>query len=121
MNVKKIEQRRQRRAMRTRAALRLKSDRPRVSVFRSLSHIYAQLIDDKEQKTIVSSSSLVLNLDAKKEKLDKKNIARAVGLDLAKKALLANIQVVSFDRGSYLYHGRVKALAEGLREGGLQV
>lgn len=121
MNIKKIQRRRQRRALRVRTLLREKSSRLRVSVFRSLKQISAQIIDDNQQKTIVASSSVVLKLDAKKEKLDKKAVARAVGLDLAKKALQANIQHVSFDRGCYLYHGRVQALAEGLREGGLQL
>jgi len=119
--MKKIQRRRQRRAMRVRAALSQKSLRPRVSVFRSHQNISAQLIDDSQGKTLVTSSSSILKLDIKKEKLDKKAVARAVGLDLAKKALKANIGVASFDRGCYLYHGRVKALAEGLREGGLQL
>ncbi len=121
MNIKKIQQRRQRRAMRVRAALEQKSLRPRVSVFRSHKNISAQLIDDAHGKTLVASSSQSLQLNIKSEKLDKKAIARAVGLDIAKKALQANILAASFDRGSYLYHGRVKALAEGLREGGLQI
>ena len=121
MNNKKIQSRRARRAFRVRKSLRQKSVHPRVSVFRSLQHISAQLIDDVQQKTIVSSSSQVLKLDLKKEKLDKKSIAKAVGLDLAKKALQANIHIASFDRGCYLYHGRIKALAEGLREGGLKL
>lgn len=119
--MKKTQQRRQRRAMRVRAALLQNSARPRVSVFRSHQNICVQLIDDNQGKTLVSSSSKILKLDNKKEKLDKKAVARAVGLDLAKKALQANIAVASFDRGCYLYHGRVKALAEGLREGGLQL
>jgi large subunit ribosomal protein L18 len=118
VNIKKIQRRRQRRAFRVRKALCQKSVHPRVSVFRSLKNISAQLIDDAQQRTIVSSSSQVLNLDAKK---DKTTVARAVGLDLAKKALQANVKIVSFDRGCYLYHGRIKALAEGLREGGLQL
>lgn len=121
MNNKKIVQRRQRRALRVRKALSKISLRPRVSVFRSLQHISAQLIDDAQSKTIVSSSSQILNLNSTKEKLDKTAVARAVGLDLAKKALAANVQMASFDRGCYLYHGRIKALAEGLREGGLKV
>lgn len=107
--------------MRVRNALAAKSCHPRVSVFRSHNHIYAQLIDDSAQKTIVSSSSLVLDLKFKQEKLDKKAIANAVGFDLAKKALQANVSVACFDRGSYLYHGRVQSLAEGLRAGGLKI
>ena len=121
MNNKKIQQRRARRAFRVRKSLCQKSVHPRVSVFRSLQHISAQLIDEKQKKTIVASSSQVLNLDVKKEKLDKKAVAKAVGLDLAKKALEAKIEIASFDRGCYLYHGRIKALAEGLREGGLKL
>lgn len=89
----------------------------RISVFRSLNHIYAQIIDDVTHKTIVSSSSLKMKTD----KMDKKAIAKSVGIDLAKKALEAKIDDVCFDRGSYLYHGRVKSLAEGLREGGLKI
>lgn len=121
MNIKKIQQKRQRRAIRVRAKLVSKSLKPRVSVFRSLNHIYAQIIDDSKQQTLVSSSSAVLKLDAKNGKLDKKAIAKAVGIDLAKKAINANIQDVCFDRGSYLYHGRVLSLAQGLREGGLKL
>ena len=120
MNIKKIQQKRQRRSMRVRNALAAKSIHPRVSVFRSHNHIYAQLIDDSMQKTIVSSSSAVLDLN-KTEKLDKTAMAKSVGLDLARKALQANVNVACFDRGSYLYHGRVKSLAEGLREGGLKI
>ncbi|HSW76724.1 MAG TPA: 50S ribosomal protein L18 [Candidatus Saccharimonadales bacterium] len=120
MNIKKIQQKRQRRAMRVRNALAAKSVHPRVSVFRSNNHIYAQLIDDSMQKTIVASSSAVLDVK-KTEKLDKTAIAKSVGLDLARKALQANVNVACFDRGSYLYHGRVKSLAEGLREGGLKI
>ncbi len=121
MNNKKIVQRRQRRALRVRKSLAGISLRPRVSVFRSLQHIYAQLIDDSASKTIVASSSKTLDLGSNKEKLNKTAVAKAVGLDLAKKALAANVAMVSFDRGCYLYHGRIKALAEGLREGGLKV
>lgn len=119
MNIKKIERKRQRRAERTRVTLASKSQHPRVSVFRSLNHIYAQIIDDNAQKTLVSSSSIVL--DVKNQNLDKTAMAKAVGLDLAQKAIQANISNVCFDRGSYLYHGRVRSLAEGLREGGLKL
>lgn len=119
MNIKKIQQKRQRRASRVRTALASNSSRPRVSVFRSLNQIYAQIIDDSQQKTLVASSSLVI--DTKKEKLDKKAIAKAVGFDLAQKAIKANIVNVCFDRGSYLYHGRVQSLAQGLRDGGLKL
>ncbi|MBM18180.1 MAG: 50S ribosomal protein L18 [Epsilonproteobacteria bacterium] len=117
MKTKKIQQRRKRRANRVRIALENASGRLRVSVFRSLNHIYAQIIDDQAQKTIVSSSSLKI----KQEKADKKAIAKSVGLDLAKKALNAKVEQACFDRGAYLYHGRIKSLAEGLREGGLKI
>jgi large subunit ribosomal protein L18 len=119
VNRKKINQRRERRAFRIRKALRQKAMQPRVSIFRSHQNIYAQLIDDTKHATIVSSSSLTVNVDKKTEKLNKTAIARAIGVDLAKKAIQANVLSACFDRGSYLYHGRVKALAEGLREGGL--
>ena len=120
MKIKKLQQKRQRRAERVREKLLSITSKPRVSIFRSLNHIYAQIIDDAKQKTLVASSSLTLKLD-KKEKLDKKAIAKAVGLDLAKKAIEANVDNVCFDRGSYLYHGRVLSLAQGLREGGLKL
>jgi large subunit ribosomal protein L18 len=121
VNSKKLRQQRARRTLRVRNALTSKTTRVRVSVFRSHKNISAQIIDDSAHKTLVASSSLTLNQDSQKEKLDKTAMAKAVGLDLAKKALQANILQVCFDRGSYLYHGRVKALAEGLREGGLQL
>ncbi len=121
MNIKKIQKKRQRRATRVRKALIAKSGRPRVSVYRSHNHIYAQLIDDSAQRTVAASSSKTLDLKSKSEKLDKKAMAKAVGLDLARKALQAQVDVACFDRGSYLYHGRVQSLAEGLREGGLKI
>lgn len=110
---KKIKYRKLRRAMRVRR--KFISDRPRVSVFKSLNHIYAQIINDADSTTIVDASSLVV-----KNTGDKKAIAHAVGVELAKRALGKGLTTVAFDRGSFLYHGRVKALAEGLREGGLQ-
>lgn len=90
------------------------SSRPRLDVFRSNLHIYAQLIDDTKGITIVSANSLKL--------ADGKNIAAAkvVGADVAKKALEAGVTEVVFDRGGYIYHGRVKALAEAAREAGLK-
>ena len=94
---------------------------PRVSVFRSLNQIYAQLIDDKQQHTLVSCSSLELSKGKKKLSGDKKEIAHAVGVELAKRSVKKGIEKAVFDRGCYLYHGRVKSLAEGLREGGLKI
>lgn len=88
----------------------------RVSVFKSLNHIYGQIIDDSNHQTLVSCSSLELDNIVG----DKKAAARAVGLELAKKALAQGLNEVAFDRGRFLYHGRVKELADGLREGGLK-
>jgi len=92
------------------------ADRPRLSVFRSNKQIYAQLIDDINGITVVSMSTRVNDI-AKAPKVD---MAREVGKALAAKAIQSGISAVIFDRGGYLYHGRVKALAEGAREGGLQ-
>ncbi len=105
-----------RRARRTRASIVAKNVRPRLSVFRSSKHISVQLIDDAASKTIVSASDL--SVDAKGKKPIE--IAVLVGTDLAKKAKAAGIDKVVFDRGSYKFHGRVKALADAAREGGLE-
>jgi|SRR5690606_21939954 large subunit ribosomal protein L18 len=92
--------------------------RPRLSVFRSNNEIYAQLIDDVSGKTIAAASSRDKDIDT--AKVNKTEAAALVGKALAEKALKAGIETVSFDRGGYLYHGRVKSLAEGAREGGLK-
>ena len=113
---RKEKERKNRRILRVRKKQK-NSDLPKVSVFRSLNHIYAQLIDTSKGKTIASCSSLTLkNLTG-----PKKAIARSVGIELAKLAKKAGINAVIFDRGQFLYHGRVKEVSEGLREGGLQV
>lgn len=112
----KLKRRTQRRVFRVRAGQVSKQGLPRVSVFRSLNHIYAQLIDDAQHRTIASFSSANL----KDAKGDKKAIAKEVGIELGKLALGKSVTKIVFDRGRYLYHGRVRALAEGLREGGLQ-
>lgn len=116
---RKIKQRATRRALRVRNHIKqTTTPRTRISVFRSLQHIYAQVIDDVAGTTLVSCSSLEL----KKLEGDKKAIARSVGIELAGRAKDKGIvDGVVFDRGSYLYHGRVKALADGLREGGLKI
>jgi len=114
--IRKNRQRELRRAQRVRKKFQ-ESARPRVSVFRSLTHIYAQLIDDQTGKTVASCSSLVL----KDVSGDKKTRAHAVGKELAQRAKEAGVESAVFDRGRFKFHGRVKALAEGLREGGLQV
>lgn len=93
-------------------------ERPRLNVFRSTKHIYAQIIDDVNGNTIVSASTL--NKDLGLENTSNKEAAKAVGAKVAKMALDKGIKSVVFDRGGYLYHGRVKELAEGAREAGLE-
>ncbi|MGB0390403.1 MAG: 50S ribosomal protein L18 [Salibacteraceae bacterium] len=89
---------------------------PRLSIFRSNKEIYAQLIEDVNGKTLVAASSMKVKTDG----LSKIEVAKAVGAELAKKAMDANVTSVVFDRNGFLYHGRVKALAEGAREAGLK-
>ena len=109
-----------RRKRRTRANLRNRSDRkPRVSVFRSNNHIYAQIIDDKVGRTLASASSLDQELSEKLNKSGNREAATKVGKLLAERAVGAGITKVIFDRGGYRFHGRVNALADGAREGGL--
>jgi large subunit ribosomal protein L18 len=107
------------RRLRIRRSIRTKisgtTGKPRLSVFRSNKEIYAQLIDDVSGQTIISASSQ----DLKSVKGTKVEISKSVGQKLAEKAVSSGIKQVTFDRGGYLYHGRVKALAEGAREGGL--
>jgi len=108
-----------RRTKRTRIKLgKRKSDRPRVSVFRSNKYIYAQIIDDKTGVTLASASSLEKDM---RGKAGTGNIdaATTVGKMLAERAVKVGIKEVVFDRGGYRFHGRVKALADGAREGGL--
>ncbi len=93
-------------------------EKPRLSVFRSNIEIYAQLIDDVSGKTLVSASSL--DKDVKAQKVTKLEKSKMVGAAIARKAADLGIANVVFDRSGYLYHGRVKALADGAREGGLQ-
>lgn len=90
-------------------------ERLRVSVFRSTQHIYAQIIDDTKGVTLVAQSDLTLKTGSKKEK------AFLVGENLAKKALKSKISKVVFDRGGFRYHGRIEAVAQGLRKGGLEL
>ena len=95
--------------------------RPRLSVFRSNNHIYAQVIDDSAQKTLCSASTLDKELKEKSDKLSSNcNSSSIVGELLAKRALKKGIKQVIFDRGGNLYHGRVKALADAAREAGLK-
>ena len=133
--------RRYRRHKRVRAKISGNKMRPRLCVFKSVKHIYAQLVDDENGKTLVAASDLELKekkkspkissrlpgskaKDVKKEEVKKRTgkvaIAFGVGKLIAEKSLQKKIEKVVFDRGGYKYHGRVKALAEGVREGGLQ-
>ncbi len=109
-----------RRKQRTRYALRLKGKgRSRLSVFRSSKQIYAQVIDDERGHTLVAASTLDKDLRETLKTGATKEAAQAVGKLLAERALAAGITQVVFDRGQYLYHGRIKALADAAREGGL--
>ena len=113
------------RRLKIKASIRKKisgtAQRPRLTVYRSLGHIYGQIIDDVAGKTLVATSSLEKEVKAELASAkSKKEKSLAVGKLLAKKALAKNIQHVVFDRNGYLYHGRVKALADGAREGGLK-
>ena len=109
---------------RVRATVKGISQRPRLSVFRSNQHVFLQLIDDEKHKTIVSASDLKPQTKTKgkkeKTKMTKVEIARGVGKNLAELAKKKKIKYAIFDRGGYAYSGRVKAAAEGAREGGLK-
>lgn len=119
--LKKKVKARLRRKMRIRKRLSGTPDRPRLAVFRSARHIYAQIIDDTKGVTIVSASSLSPEIrDRLGECKGKKEVAKLVGEHIAKRALEKNVKKVAFDRGGYKYHGRVKALADGARETGLE-
>lgn len=94
-------------------------NKPRLNVYKSNKEIYAQIIDDKKGHTVAASSSLMPDIKDQVQGVAKTEQAKIVGKELAKKAEEANVNAVLFDRNGYLYHGRVKALAEGAREGGL--
>ncbi|MGM0561662.1 MAG: 50S ribosomal protein L18 [Pseudomonadota bacterium] len=108
------------RSQRVRASLRRKSsDRPRLSVFRSSKHIYAQVIDDKQGRTLAAASTIDTDLKGKLKSGSDTSAASEVGKLVAERAKKAGVENVVFDRSGYLYHGRVKALADAAREGGL--
>ena len=112
--------RRVRKHERVRKTVTGNGDRPRLNVFRSSKHIYVQLIDDVKGHTICAASSLSKELDGQVKNGSNKAAARAVGKLIAQKAKEKNVSKVVFDRGGYLYHGRIKELADGAREGGLK-
>jgi len=119
VDVAKKRQARLRRHRRVRQVVTGSSERPRVSVFRSLSHIYAQVVDDVAGRTLVCASTLDGQIRGSCAGLSKTEAARVVGRVLAERALASGVTKVVFDRGGYRFHGRVQALAEGAREGGL--
>lgn len=111
-------ERRERLRMRIRKTVEGTESRPRLAVFRSNKEIYAQIIDDVNGTTITAASSRDKDIDA--SKVNKTEAAKMVGKAIAEKAVKAGVETIAFDRGGYLYHGRVKSLAEGAREGGLK-
>lgn len=115
------QEKRYRRHKRVRAKIKGTSKTPRLCVFRSNKHIYTQLVDDEKGRTLVSASDLdIKKVKSKKDLTGKALIAYYVGGILAQKALEKKFEKVVFDRGGYKYHGRIKALADGAREGGLK-
>ncbi len=119
MATKKIEKLRRKRKLRVRKRIKGTADCPRLSVYRSLSHIYVQAIDDVSGRTIAAASTLPKDKHLLSGN-NKTEIARSVGMLVAQRLEEKGIKAVVFDRGRFLYHGRVKALAEGAREAGLQ-
>ncbi len=106
--------------LRIRRKLSGTGNRPRLCVFRSLAHIYAQVVDDLAGKTLIAASSVENAVCSDKKKAGNIAAAKMVGKAIAERAKAKGIESVVFDRGGYLYHGRVKALAEAAREGGLK-
>lgn len=109
---------RTKRSRRVRGKVKGTPERPRLAVFKSLNHVYAQLVDDTSRKTLTGVSSLKGSLNASGNKVEK---AKAVGAAIAKKAVDLGIKSVVFDRSGYKYHGKIKALAEAAREAGLEI
>lgn len=108
------------RRRRVRSSVHGTSERPRLAVYRSNQHIYAQLIDDVASVTLAAASSKELARAGKLERGSNREAAAAVGRLIAEKAVARDMKTVVFDRGGFLYHGRIKALADGAREGGLE-
>lgn len=119
MDTKKKQQNRQRRHSRIRARIYGTKERPRVSVFKSNKHIFIQFVDDQLGKTIVSSE--IVSSGKTKIKGTKTDKAKKIGEMLAEKAKEAGVKNAVFDRGGFKYHGRVKAVADGLRKGGIKL
>jgi large subunit ribosomal protein L18 len=120
INKSRVDQRMRVKA-RVRKKIRGTAAQPRLTVYRSLNHLYAQIVDDSQAKTIVAASSLTKELKTElKDVKGQKEIAKRVGAYLATKALAQNVKKVVFDRNGYMYHGVIKSLADGAREGGLE-
>ena len=117
--VKTREQRRVRRHRRVRAKVHGSAERPRLVVHRSINHVEGQVVDDVAGRTLTGLSTLDAGLREKRGEMNKTEASRAAGKALAEKAREMGVTKVVFDRGGYVYHGRVKAFAEGAREGGL--
>ena len=120
MRVKDARAARIKRHKRARGHLNISGDRPRLCVFRSLKHIYAQVIDDSRGCTLVSASTLDPAIKQETDGKSKVEIAALVGASIAKKAVGEGVTKVVFDKSGYKYHGRLKALAEAAREAGLE-
>jgi large subunit ribosomal protein L18 len=120
IRVKTREEKRLRRHRRVRGKVHGSPERPRLVVYRSLNHIEGQVVDDVAGRTIVGISTNAQALRERRSELSKSEASREAGRLLAEKAREAGVTSVVFDRGGYLYHGRVKAFAEGAREGGLE-
>jgi len=120
MSRKSREDQRKHRHRRVRAKISGTTERPRLNVYRSLENIYAQVIDDSKGHTLVSASTIDTEVAKMVKGKSKTEQAKVVGEIIAKRAADAGVSDVVFDRGGYKYHGRVKALAEGAREGGLK-
>ncbi len=120
MKTRETRARRERRQRRMRVKIKGTSERPRLNVFRSTRHIFAQIIDDAKGHTLVSASTLEGEVRAQAAEWNKKEEAQAVGKLLAQRALAIGVKRVVFDRGGFRYHGRVQSLAEGARAGGLE-
>ncbi len=121
MNIQELKKARQRRRKKhVRKKIKAGTDRYRLTVTRTLKHVYAQIIDDVEGKTLVSASTVDKELRAKiKDDMKKLDRSKLVGETIAKRALEADIKDVAFDRNGFLYHGRIKAIADAARKAGL--
>lgn len=120
MATKRVERIREKRKLRVRSKIKGTETRPRLSVFRSAKHIYVQAIADDVGRTIAAASSLSAEIRERASGMKKTEVAKEVGKLISKKLLAAGVVECVFDRGRFLYHGRVRALAEGAREGGLK-